>query len=363
MSTTDLLLVCVGGLVVVLALADVFLAVLYEGVGRGFITPHVYRATWAVMRVVAAPMGDVRSAAFLSFAGPIMMVLTATTWFGLLLLGFTLIAWPALGDALQSSDSRTPLDFWAALYYAGYSLTTLGTGDIVPKTSLLRTLMVVQALLGFSVITLTLTYFMSVYSALVRRNTLAQALHHLSGGSGDATQLLINLDPAGSPDQMKSELTTLAYRALDLLESHHSYPVLHYFRMRDERYAMSRMVVLILQPLTLLKSTSVPDHRGLAASSAVTMLWGAGTDLLHQTGRSFLRTSQIDQHAPDDTPHFLRTRQRLGEAGIELDPDLQRTVHRYQALRDQWVPSAMAFAELMAHRWEAMECKCTAATS
>lgn len=35
-------------------------------------------------------------------------------------------------------------------------------------------------------------------------------LHHLSGGSGGATHMLINLGPAGSPDQMKSELTTLA---------------------------------------------------------------------------------------------------------------------------------------------------------
>lgn len=132
--------------------------------------------------------------------------------------------------------------------------------------------------------------------------------------------------------------------------------------MRGERYTMSPMVVLVLQPLTLLRSSSDREHRGLAASSAVTMLWGAGIDLLHQTGHSFLRTSEIDQHT-EDTPHLLRTHQRLREAGVELDPDLQRTVDRYQELRDQWVPSAMAFAELMDHRWEAMECKCTAATS
>lgn len=58
-------------------------------------------------------------------------------------------------------------------YYSGYSLTTLGTGDIVPKTATYRLLTVLEAVLGFSTFTRTLTYFLSVYSALRQRNVFA----------------------------------------------------------------------------------------------------------------------------------------------------------------------------------------------
>ncbi|MDQ3206876.1 MAG: potassium channel family protein [Pseudomonadota bacterium] len=350
----DIVLILAGTLLVLLALADVFVTVLYARAGTGLLTPHVYRATWMLFKRVGARIGRRRDA-FLSFAGPTMMVLTVSVWFSVLLLGFALIAWPALGTSLQTGDSRTPLDFWSAVYYAGYSLTTLGTGDIVPRTGTYRTLMVVQAALGFSVITLTLTYFMSVYSAVVRRNTLAQALHHLSGGTGSAVDMLIHLEPRGDSQQLQSQLTTLAFRVLDLLESHHSYPVLHYFRMRDERYAMARMAVLVLQPVTLVKSALGPDHRHLASSAAVRMLWGSGTDLLHQAGDSFLKDDARRDTRDHDRRQFQLALARLREAGIQLAADTAGAEREYLELRDQWADLGRSFAELMGYHWDAIE--------
>lgn len=350
----DLVLIIAGTLLVLLALADVFVTVLYARAGTGLLTPHVYRAAWMLFKAVGARLGHRRDG-FLSFAGPTMMVLTVSVWFSMLLLGFALIAWPALGSALQAGDGRTPLDFWSAVYYAGYSLTTLGTGDIVPRTGTYRTLMIVQAMLGFSVITLTLTYFMSVYAALVRRNTLAQALHHLSGATGNAVDLLIQLAPQGSPQQLQGQLTTLAFRTLNLLESHHSYPVLHYFRMRDERYAMARLAVLVLQPLTLVRSALGPGHDGLASSAAVRMLWGSGMDLLQQTGRSFLKNTPHPDTSDYDRDHFRHALARLRQAGIEVAADPARAEREYLELRSHWADLARSFADLMGDAWERIE--------
>lgn len=67
-----------------------------------------------------------------------MMVLSAATWGTLLLVGFALLAWPALGSSIRTSSGTTPTDFMSALYNSGHSLTTLGTGDIVPRTSVFR---------------------------------------------------------------------------------------------------------------------------------------------------------------------------------------------------------------------------------
>jgi Ion channel len=93
--------------------------------------------------------------------GPTLLIITVAVWILLLLLGFALIAWPALGK-IQMEMGETPTDFITAIYYSGYSLATLGTGDITPQTSTYRLLMVLETILGFSTLTMTLTYFESV---------------------------------------------------------------------------------------------------------------------------------------------------------------------------------------------------------
>lgn len=114
-------------------------------------------------RALARPAGK-RKVLLLSFVGPALLVILAAFWLLLLVLGFALLYWPALGTSLEASKGGTSTDFLAALYYSGFSFTTLGLGDIEPQTALLRMLTVTEAALGFSFFTLTITYFLSVYS-------------------------------------------------------------------------------------------------------------------------------------------------------------------------------------------------------
>ncbi|MFC0682562.1 potassium channel family protein [Lysobacter korlensis] len=343
-----------GGVLVGLALLDVFLTVLYSRAGVGLLTPRLYRATWRLLRFVGGLAGE-RREAVLSFSGPVMMLLTVAMWFLLLLVGFSLLVWPALGDAIVKSSGPTPTDWWSAVYYAGYSLTTLGTGDLVPRTAAYRLLMVVKSLVGFSIITLAVTYFMAVYSSLVRRNTLAQMLHHLSGATGDAVQLLIRVERSGWLTGGKGGFMDVGLEVLGLLESHHSYPVLHYFRMRDPRYSMARMAVLVLQPLTLARSVLAASERENELAADASMLWGGGIDLLRQAGQSPLDRQALNGPDPADRSHFRLACRQLEDAGAQLVGDQSEAEEKYRALRGQWIGAASAFAELMGHRWEQVE--------
>ena len=349
----DTVLITVGAAAVLLALADVFLTVLYARIGVGLLTPTMYRLTWSALKAVS-PIAGKHKDFFLTFGGPLMMAQTVALWFLLLLFGFALICWPPLGTEIQASSGGTPTDFWASLYYSGYSLTTLGTGDLVPKTSAYRVLMVVQAAIGFSVLTLTLTYFMSVYSALVRRNTLAQMLHHLSARTGDAATLVIGLC-SGDAGGTRSQLTDLGARVLDLLESHHSYPVLHYFRMRDPRYAMAKVAYLTLETATLIRVVLGPAFDGLKNSAAVNLLWGSGTDLLKQTKDSLLKGQESgDAIRLDDSEHFEQSAASLNDAGLETS-DKAHARQAYMIARQEWVVLARTLARHMSYDWTAME--------
>ncbi len=354
MSTPDGVPQLLGASLVALALVDVFLTVLYSRAGVGLLTPRLYRGTWAVFRRLGRMAGR-REQAVLSLSGPVMMLLTVVMWFLLLLLGFSLIIWPALGSSVTKSSGTTPTDWWTAVYYTGYSLTTLGTGDLVPNTAPYRLLMVMKALVGFSIITLTLTYFMSVYSALVRRNTLAQVLHHLSGASGDAVRLLRHVQTSGWLEGGKGGFMDIGQQTLDLLESHHSYPVLHYFRMRDPRYSMARIALLVLEPLTLARSALAQPPGGFMSRAEVNLIWGSGTDLLRQTGQSLLGDDAIHHDDPVERSRFPSILRHMRDAGVEVAEDEAQAEEIYHRLRSEWIGTTYAFARMMAHPWDEIE--------
>lgn len=115
---------------------------------------------------------------------------------------------------------------WAtAIYYSGFLITTLGTGDVVPKTGLYRLLAILETVPGFVTISMVITYFLSVYSSLATRNAFAQGLHHATANTDDAAQLLVMLaDGADLPDA-RSQLGATTPSLRQIFQTHRSYPV------------------------------------------------------------------------------------------------------------------------------------------
>ena len=186
----------------------------------------------------------------------------------LLAVGYALVTWPALGEGVTATgDRETPTDFFSALYYAGFDLTTLGTGDLVPRTAPFRVLTAASAAVGFSLITLALTYVMSVYGALNRRNAAALALHQRTGDTGDAANLLAGL-LSGPPAFAARDLAALAGDLARLFEAHRSYPVLFYFRPPELRYATPRVLFVSLNAAALIRSAPI-DGEGTPAEGIV----------------------------------------------------------------------------------------------
>ncbi len=347
------------GLVLV-ALIDIFLAVLYARSGASLLSDRLHGILWRFFRRVALALpGTGGRDRLLAYAGPGLLVLTVTLWVLLLMVGFALFIQPALGSAVRSTSGETPTGFAAALYYAGFSLTTLGTGDLAPFTAFQRLLTVFMAATGFSVLTLSLTFLTSVYSALVRRNTFALGLHHRTSGTADAGVLLTRLGSGGDFSGAQQELTTMAEEVINLYESHHFYPVLHYFRFREHAYSLSRISLLTLDTATLIKS--VLDERAypsLVGSSAVAALWGGGTQLLEGVAEAFLpqRPGRVDE-LTDDTEkrwreHYRGVADKLRAEGITVVEDVTAGADRYVALRRQWGAYVVAFADYMAYSWD-----------
>lgn len=175
-----------GTLIVLVALTDIYLSVLQRG-SVSLLSGPLNRTVWRLFR--RSPPLPIRRNPFLSYAGPTLVALILIMWVPLLVIGFALVFLPALGTQITAASGKTPTGFWPVLYFSAMSLSTLGSGDIIATGSPYRLLMALEALIGFSVFTVSLTYLLSVYSALIRHNSYALSLHNASNVTGNAAEL------------------------------------------------------------------------------------------------------------------------------------------------------------------------------
>lgn len=353
---TALALHASGAALVLLVIADVFFTVLFPASGHGPIRRPLSRLTWRGFAVLARPMQHRRRRRFLAYSGPVQIAVTILVWVLLLVVGWALVYQPALGHGIRAAKGATDTGFTTALYYSGFSLTTLGTGDVVASSGAYRLLTVVEAALGFSVFTMVLTYFLSIYTALVARKSFSATVHHRTFDTGEPVQLLVGLADDGELPQSRQQLATFAEFLTHTSETHRSYPVLRYFHFRQHRYALPRVLLLALESATLVQTALAGDrYRGLIRSSAVYQLLAGGTQTLQELLPRTRPTPPDDALAAAWHRHFRDQVEVLRAAGVAVVDDVHEGAREYVALRSRWDPPLRALSDEMLYDWDDIE--------
>ncbi len=341
---------------VLLALADVFSSVLYARVGSGILGHRLACLTWRLFRAVAQPFRS-RKDFILSLCGPVLLVLVVVVWFSLLTIGSALIIHPALGTSIRAVNGPTSTSLVTAMYIAGCSMTTAGAPDYAPQSSYFRLYLTFNSLIGISMLTLTLTYYLEIYNALQRRNTTALKLHSITANTADAAELIASL---GAHDHFETGYTHLAEIAAEvssMKESMHFYSALFYFRFREPYYDISRTALIILDTVTLIKS-GLDDQKyaWLKESAAVEQMWRSTMSLLVMLADAFLDKSILDE-IPEMTEE-IRQRwheryrlglQRMRNAKVATIQDEAMGAVNYLELRSRWHRYIQRLAVHMSH--------------
>ncbi|KQX69753.1 potassium channel family protein [Angustibacter sp. Root456] len=346
----------VGGACVTLVIADVFFTVLFPASGHGPIRRPLSKLTWRGFAMLARPMRHRTRRRFLAYSGPVQIAVTILVWVALLMVGWALVYQPALGHGISAAQGHTNTDFATALYYSGFSLTTLGTGDVIASTDLYRLLTIAEAALGFSAFTMVLTYFLSVYNALVSRKSFSATLHHRTFDTGDPVQLLVGLADDGDLPQSRPQLSTIAEFLTHTAETHRSYPVLRYFHFRQHRYALPRLLLLALDSATLVQTALAGDrYRGLIRSSAVYQLVAAGMQTLQELVPRAEAKSPDDERIAHWRSRFCAEVEVLRAAGLAVVADVQQGADEYVALRARWDAPLRTLSDEMLYDWKDIE--------
>ena len=183
----------------------------------------------------------------LASAGPLSVVTVILVWATLLVVGFALIYWSVFPNDFQIRSTNQPTNsdgFWWVLYYSLEMLTTLGLGDIQPTPNWLRILSGCHTLIGFTLVTASITWIVLLFPALRRTRTLARK----------ATTLVESETKTGVPvasARMHLVLFGLAEEVIRARVDLVHFPILFYFYAEDQRASL---------PHALLKLTGVASQ-------------------------------------------------------------------------------------------------------
>ena len=347
-------LVCLGFALVALALVDVFYTVLFPARGHGPLRERLATVVRWLFGLTRHLPSAGRRRRVLAYAGPVQIALTLLVWFSLLLVGWAAVYRPALGSQVVAASGQTQVGWGTALYVSGFSLTTLGTGDVVATTTAYRLFTVVEAATGFVILTLVISYFNSVYTTLSSRHAFAMALHHRSGGTGRGDRVVAALWQEGDA-AAAVHLAEMASSLRQIAQTHRAYPVLRAFHSRRDYDTLPRMLLTCLETSTLLRSSFDPD---LAGEPRRTPLSGTSMVEIHEAARGvrsqLLPTAEegscSEQQRRDWVAHHAAMTTALRADGVPVRTDPEAAA-AYVRLRTQWDPELAVLAQALLYDW------------
>lgn len=222
-------LLWVPGLVLVGIVVHDLLKVTVQG-GDGTLSQTVHQRVYQLLHALARRTGN---RIVLAWAAPTIIVSALLTWTLGLWLGWTLVFWSSPGSVV-GADSESPATFWSVVYYVGYTISTLGLGDLKTTATPWRMLTSVAALSGFVNLTFAITFVVPVAEARLERRELARLLRR----SGPDAQALVIGALQDHPDGLQSLISGL-HQTLNTLETKHDHA--HYLHRFHDRAALESL--------------------------------------------------------------------------------------------------------------------------
>jgi Ion channel len=273
----DVVWTLLGIALIALALRDIF-DVLFHPRGRGIVARQVVRGVSGASRRLT-PAG--RAPRLL--AGPLGYVAVVATWAALLAVGWALVFLPHLPQGFLFDPGLDPSEnagFLDALYVSLVNLTSLGYGDIAPSSSLLRLLGPVETLFGLGLLTASISWLISIYGAISRRDSLAHEVHLAKEAEERLGEKIADADAELLERLLASFAEQLIATRRDLIH----FPITHYFRTEDEERALSGLLPFLASLVEEASEEGRPDALRVRAE-----MLGMAIDDFAETLRTRLR--------------------------------------------------------------------------
>lgn len=236
----------IGGLALVLIpLVDVLRSVLSTR-GGGPLTTLVTVGCWKGSRL---HFRLTRNRSILEANGLITLIMIFAMWVVPMWLGWTAVFSAADGVIFHQLTGEEATG-WDRAYFAGMVFLTLGTGDMLAEGAGWRLVSVLASFNGLVIITLTITYLLSVIAAEIDKRKLAMRVNSL----GESPVEIVENGWTGDDfESLEEQLVDVSADLMHQAERHVAYPLLQYFYSANKQVSLSRSLAKLEDTLTLLR--------------------------------------------------------------------------------------------------------------
>ena len=277
----------------------------------------------------------------------------------MLLTGFALIYLPRMDTEFKIDNAAHGNSIVQAFYFSGVTFLTIGYGDILPVSGATRMLALIEGAAGIAIISLSITYLLTVYRALERKRTVALKFYHQARQGADISGFISSHFARGRFHSLTESLREATRDLQELLESHLEHPVIHYFHPPEVYKGLPRALFVVLETVAILNAhldekeyVEAGDHPDvlIAGDNARYVLAELVTSLNLQTRA----TDPFESDAETlrrRRKSFIRAMKQLQNTKIKTVTAIEQAFQEYSEDRAKWERQLFHFAEFLGYDW------------
>jgi hypothetical protein len=266
--------------------------------------------------------------------GPFLLVVTLLIWVGVLFVGFGLML-HALRDQVQP-----PPTLWDSIYYAASSFLTLGMPSSTAD-GIARIVTVASGLTGLAVVTVVVTFILTVQNEITRREVLVLRTEVSSGRPPIGLAILETYSRNDTVDQLAILFRDWEVWTADVLHSHRANPILTNFRSADEDGEWLAVFGATLDAAVIF--VAMVDHDKFRPGvSAARLFIAIGKRMISDLAGLHKLHAERSALGEELAAQLRPLRVRLAQCGYPLSPDEQASLAEalmlfaeYRALLDR----------------------------
>lgn len=202
----------------------------------------------AVTRMLEAASSRIRANWVRSLLASLALIGTISIWLLLMWAGWSLVFLSGTNSLAYADGTGSPT-WHEHVYFAGYTIVTLGNGEFMPQGAAWQTATVLASASGILFITLAVSYLIRFLGAAVERRALAA---HILSVADDPVELLLQAWRGDRFDGLDPFLAHVTPRISHLAEQHLAFPLLHHQHSQRKQNSGGRAIFVLDEALTIL---------------------------------------------------------------------------------------------------------------
>jgi hypothetical protein len=154
-------------------------------------------------------------------------------------------------------ETNSPTTVVNKIFYTGYTLSTLGLGDIEPEGNFWDILTSVLSFTGLILISIAITYLIPVVSAEITKRRISVTINTIGSS---VEEMLLNYWNGKDFKELEQPFIPLIDSIILHAQNHKAYSVLHFFHSSDKKEAFVLNITNLDETLTVLLH-SIPSEQ------------------------------------------------------------------------------------------------------